>query len=420
MLAGLCVAAEIGYGFTKTLFTAMLCASMQRFAILGSHPELSLAELQVVTGAVSTDHAGIVAIFDHIEGQADVLADRLGGTQKIGNVIGELPGSVDEKTLVEFLATQLEYEHRESKQHFGISVYDFGNPKKVDELAAMARKLGLSVKTALKARNISSRFVMAKEAALSAVSVRKNELITKGAEFVLLAAPGRIVVGTTEAVQDAEAWSARDFGRPRRNAKQGMLPPKLARMMVNMTGVGLHGATIMDPFCGSGTVLMEAALMGCQKVVGSDIASGAIHDTRENLSWMNRSGIPMPPMDLYVSKAADIGTHVAPNSVDAVVTETYLGNPRQGNETIVEVQEAVAYIETLYRESFRGMKNTLKGGAAVLIAAPVHFLGNTTYAPDVETIMTGLGYTSSPLPNSPITYHREGQLVGRRFFRFTV
>ncbi|MEK7459251.1 MAG: DNA methyltransferase [Patescibacteria group bacterium] len=393
---------------------------MQRFAILGSHPDLSIAEIHAVTGAIPTDHAGIVALFDEMNGQADVLADRLGGTQKIGNVIGELPSTVDQETLIEFLASQLEFEHRESKQHFGISVYDFGNPKKVEDLAAMARKLGLSVKTALKGRNISSRFVMAKEAAISAVGVRKNELITKGAEFVLLAAPGRIVIGTTDAVQDAEAWSARDFGRPRRNAKQGMLPPKLARMMVNMTSVKLEGTTIMDPFCGSGTVLMEAALMGCQKVIGGDIASGAIHDTRENLSWMKRSGVTMPPMDLYVSKAADIGTHVAPNSVDAVVTETYLGNPRQGNETIVQINEAIAYIETLYRESFRGMKNTLKGGAVVLIAAPVHFLGTEMFAPDVETIMTSMGYTSSPLSDNPITYHREGQLVGRRFFRFVV
>ena len=42
------------------------------------------------------------------------------------------------------------------------------------------------------------------------------------------------------------------------------------------------------------------------------------------------------------------------------------------------------------------------------------------FAPDVETIMTSMGYTSSPLSDNPITYHREGQLVGRRFFRFVV
>lgn len=391
---------------------------MQRFAILGSHPELSLAELQVVTGATPSDHAGITALFDAIEGNPDRLLEQLAGTQKMGDVIGELPSTVDTDTLIEFLASQLEYGEHERKLHFGISVYDFGNPKKVEELAATARRVGLSVKNALKAREISARFVMAKEAAISAVGVRKNELITKGAEFVLLAAKDRIVIGTTAAVQDAEAWSARDFGRPRRNAKQGMLPPKLARMMVNMTGVPLNGATLLDPFCGSGTVLMEAALLGCSKVIGGDIASGAIHDTRENLSWMSRSGFAMPPMDLYVSKAADIGTHVAPNSVDVVVTETYLGSPRQGNETLQQVQEAIAYIETLYRESFRGMHNVLKGNAVVLIASPVHFMGAESHAPDVVGIMESIGYTYIPMTDEPPTYRREGQLVGRRFFRF--
>lgn len=395
----------------------MLGSIMQRFAILGSHPALSLAELKVVAHATPTHHAGIVALFDTMDGNADALAAQLGGTQKIGSVIGELRDTNPDE-LIEFLASQLEYEQLERKLHFGISVYDFGDPAKVDELAAMARKVGLSVKNTLKVRGISARFVMAKEAAISAVGVRKNNLITKGAEFVLLAAPERIVVGTTSAVQDAEAWSARDFGRPRRNAKQGMLPPKLARMMVNMTGVPLQNATLLDPFCGSGTVLMEAALLGCAKVIGSDIASGAIHDTRENLSWMSRCGTAMPPMELFVSKASDIGTHVPPNSVDVVVTETYLGLPRQGNESIDDIREAIAYIETLYRESFHGLRSVLKGGATVLIASPVHFIGAQTYAPDVVEVLTSLGFTHRPLNDEPLTYRREGQLVGRRFFRF--
>ncbi len=393
---------------------------MQRFAILGSHPEISLAEMQAVTGSTPSHAAGIVALFDEVNGNPDRLMDQLGGTQKMGDVIGELPGTVDEDALITFLASQLEYGEHERKLHFGISVYDFGDPAKVNQLAAMARKVGLSVKTALKAREISARFVMAKEAAISAVGVRKNELITKGAEFVLLAAPDKIVIGTTAAVQDAEFWSERDFGRPRRNAKQGMLPPKLARMMINMSGVAMDakGATLLDPFCGSGTVLMEAAILGCSKIIGGDIASGAIHDTRENISWLTRSGATMPPMELFVSKAADIGTHVPPNSVDAVVTETYLGLPRQGTETVEDVHKAVDYIETLYRESFGGMHNVLKGNAMVLLASPVHFLNGKSYAPDVVRIMESVGYTHAPLADEPLTYQREGQLVGRRFFRF--
>ena len=35
-------------------------------------------------------------------------------------------------------------------------------------------------------------------------------------------------------MQDFEQWGARDYGRPSRDAVRGMLPPKLARMMVNL------------------------------------------------------------------------------------------------------------------------------------------------------------------------------------------
>lgn len=393
---------------------------MQRFAILGSHPELSLAEIRAITGATASQSAGITAVFDDMADEPTTLMQRLGGTQKIGHVIGELPTMQgdDADAMIEFLASQLEHEHKESKMHFGISVYDFGDTEAVEALGAQARRIGLSVKNALKARGVSSRFVMAKEAAISAVGVIKNELITKGAEFVLMCGKDRIVIGTTAAVQDAEDWSNRDFGRPRRNAKQGMLPPKLARMMLNMSGHRVAGATVLDPFCGSGTVLMEAAMLGAKKLIGSDIATGAIHDTQHNMSWLKTLGVAVGEVDCFAAKASEVANRIEENTVDLVVTETYLGLPRRGAETETDLEKAVDYIETMYRESFSSMRKSLKEDAGILIAAPVHYLGNKTFEAPVEKIFEELGYWSEPLAAEPLIYHREEQLVGRRFFRF--
>ncbi len=391
-----------------------------QFAILGSHPDISIAEINVVTGATPVAAAGIVALFDDLDVNMPVLMQQLGGTQKIGHVIGEVPNA-DPDTLIEFLTTHLEYGEHERKLHFGISIYDFGDASKVDKLAESARKMGLSVKNALKAHEISARFVMAKEAAISAVGVLKNELITKGAEFVVMVAPDKLVIGTTLGVQDADAWGTRDFGRPRRNAKQGMLPPKLARMMLNMTGKTVNGATVLDPFCGSGTVLMEAALLGAGKLLGGDVSGKATHDTRENTAWLHKElHIDVPPAEFFTSKASEIATHIPPNSVDMLVTETYLGNPRNGGESVADVKEGILYIETMYRESFAGLKSLLKGGSVIVIAAPIHFVGKETVEPDVEGIMTSLGYKNNPIIESPLIYHRADQLVGRHFYRFTV
>lgn len=392
---------------------------MQTFAILGSHPSLSVAEIQAVTGSTPSHVAGIGAIFDDLNGNPDRLMQILGGTQKMGHVIGEVPVN-DTDALVEFLASQLEQEVRETKMHFGISVYDFGNPAKVEAIAAEAKHIGMTTKSVLKERNRSARFVMpiGKEAALSAVAVTKNELTKKGAEFILLVAHDRIVVGTTAAVQDAEDWSERDFGRPRRNAKQGMLPPKLARMMINFAGTDVVGKTLLDPFCGSGTVLMEAAMLGAQKVIGGDIAQGAVNDTRGNLNWLKTRMENMPDVDVHAAKAGDLATMIPPNSIDIVITETYLGRPRRGNEPLDEIKETIDYITQLYRESFGPLKNTLKGGARVVVAAPVHYSESKSFEPPVETIMKELGYRVDPITEDPLVYRREGQLVGRRFHRF--
>ena len=49
----------------------------------------------------------------------------------------------------------------------------------------------------------------------------------------------------------------------------GSMSPKLARCMVNLSRVNA-GDLVLDPFCGTGGILIEAGLIGC-KVVGSDI-----------------------------------------------------------------------------------------------------------------------------------------------------
>lgn len=58
------------------------------------------------------------------------------------------------------------------------------------------------------------------------------------------------------------------------------LKPKLARCLVNLTGA--KTGTIVDPFCGSGAILLEAGLMGF-KVVGYDIDKNMLEKTKTNL-----------------------------------------------------------------------------------------------------------------------------------------
>ncbi len=57
--------------------------------------------------------------------------------------------------------------------------------------------------------------------------------------------------------------------------------PRLARAMVNLARVP-RGARILDPFCGTGSILIEAGLLG-MRIYGSDIDERMIEASRINL-----------------------------------------------------------------------------------------------------------------------------------------
>lgn len=59
------------------------------------------------------------------------------------------------------------------------------------------------------------------------------------------------------------------------------LDPVLARVLVNLTGIK-PGENILDPFCGTGGILIEAGLCGVA-VSGADMQKDMVKGTRENL-----------------------------------------------------------------------------------------------------------------------------------------
>lgn len=65
-------------------------------------------------------------------------------------------------------------------------------------------------------------------------------------------------------------------------------PPKVAQMMINLAGPDRH-KILLDPFCGSGTILQEAALLNFQKIYGSDQNSQAVKDSQVNLDWLRKN-----------------------------------------------------------------------------------------------------------------------------------
>lgn len=68
---------------------------------------------------------------------------------------------------------------------------------------------------------------------------------------------------------------------------RGALRPTVAAAMVRLTPARHGGRRLWDPYCGSGTILAEAALLG-NKVWGTDIDDEAVSTSRQNVGVVDR------------------------------------------------------------------------------------------------------------------------------------
>lgn len=342
---------------------------MRYFFIFGNHPRLALAELATVLENVRFLFEGAYAIVES-EGELDLpeLQGRLGGVVKCGVV---LKNTSRASFFDDAYQRIRETARGDEKFFFGISAYGVSLP---------VFDMGLSLKKLLKDEGFASRLVTSKNATLSSVVVKTNKLITEqGIEFVIMGNKDELLLCETRAVQPFAEFSARDYGRPARDAKSGMLPSKLARTMINLACLPVGMArvpkdeTILDPFCGSGTILQEALLTGYAHVIGSDVSDQAIVATKKNLAWLSS----ITPTERFASAklitadARSIHTNLSPHSVDAIVTEPYLGPPQTGRESQRDLEHTVLELEKLYDSALKAFHGILKPSGRVVIIFPI-------------------------------------------------
>lgn len=63
----------------------------------------------------------------------------------------------------------------------------------------------------------------------------------------------------------------------------GMMPPKIAQIMINLASQGDRNILLWDPFCGLGTTLIEAFHSGFLKLYGSDLEKNMTEVTKKNM-----------------------------------------------------------------------------------------------------------------------------------------
>jgi tRNA G10 N-methylase Trm11 len=334
---------------------------MKYFLIFGKNKNLSLAEAvsllrSRLKNPVLTDH-GAFLIFE--TDQEITFWNEFGGSIKFGQIIGEVKD-------ISGLSANIFIPHldKEKKNFFGISFYRTTS-KRPDIF-----KLGMTLKRDFEKSDIKIRLVTSKEETLSSVVVKTNKLLTRGLEAVILDAGEKLFIGKTLAVQEFSDYEFRDYGRPGRDTLSGMIPPKLAKMMLNISGAP-KDAIILDPFCGSGTIITEAAILGYKNLTGTDISEKAIEDTNKNIEWVKNEY--RRPETTYIIKQSDvhgIAKIITPNSIDAIITEPYLGPPLHGNEREDTIQKNITELSELYSAAFSELYKVAKKSAIMVIVIP--------------------------------------------------
>ena len=142
----------------------------------------------------------------------------------------------------------------------------------------------------------------------------------------------------------------RDFGSRMPSDKPffqpGSMDPLEARAIANLAGAR-PGATVLDPMCGTGGILVEAGLVGA-RVVGLDAQPKMVRGARENLARYLEEGADVAGsteagFDVGLADAARLP--LWDDSVDAVVVDVPYGRQSKVASTDVDALVGAAFRE---------------------------------------------------------------------------
>ena len=387
---------------------------MDIITILGRQPELSLAELEAVFGAdsvrpFSQDAAVVTA------GQFDV--QRFGGIQKAGRVVAELDRAAWDKLsrdIVQRYARELK--SGEGKLTVGISVYG------QNVASRDVQRTGIALKQALKKHGRSVRLIPNEASSLSTATSHHNKLglAANKLEIMVVYGESSVIVADSLGAQNISALAKRDQGRPKRDAFVGMLPPKLALMMINLSGITATdsntettASTVLDPFCGTGVVLQEAALLGLN-VYGTDLSEKMVDYSKANVEWLAAKH----EIGSVLIEAGDAVEHTWQPPIDAVVAETYLGQPFSAPPAQDKLDKVVKVVDAIINKFLTNIHDQLEPGTPLCLAVPAwrSSTGWFTYLPVIKKLES-LGYEWQEFAHvdaTKLTYYREDQVVARQ------
>lgn len=245
---------------------------------LGRNLTLSRAELAGKCDEVLVDEKHHLALVENVnfenprglpKSEEQIFLDRIGGAMRIAKIVGEF-GSKSE--MVDRIAALSATDIPGEKPKIGVNSWGTGGSFLPMFLKSIKEKMG------------EVRIENAGGQNLSSGQAFDRKLLKRGHEFLVWQRGDSFLLAETAAIQNLRNYVLRDRSKPFRDAKMGMLPPKLAQMLINFAAPEKNDR-VVDPFCGSGTVCSEAAIAGW-RTAGSDLNAAFVDGARENFKFL--------------------------------------------------------------------------------------------------------------------------------------
>ncbi len=305
------------------------------FELSGEHRTLPTAEACAALRAEAIEYHQvaeqpgvlIVEICDGDVGRLGLVAERLAMTHAIHRVITTTPTVAEE--IIETISGADLSEFIDADQTYSVRVKFARNPWD---------------RESSKSFGFSHRLLPKLEAGIGGVVGSygsRADLGMPDVPFKLLLTPGIGIFTTILHTVDRSSFELR---KPQNKPffYPGVLMPRVARALVNLAEVK-RGDILLDPFCGTGGILVEAGLLGV-RVIGSDVQERIAKGAGMNLGYY------LDDYALIYQDAADLS--LRNGSVDAVVTDPPYGRSARitGKGSNKLVADALSEIHRVLKE----------------------------------------------------------------------
>ncbi|MHA1638195.1 MAG: TRM11 family SAM-dependent methyltransferase [Candidatus Thorarchaeota archaeon] len=294
---------------------------------------------------------------------------------------------------------------RGRKIKFGVSSYPATKGKSNIDIRRFSRSMNEYVKQSLIDQGVKrtdyiiydspdKRDPRRLNTALWPKSIAKHNLLAPpNAEILAMFGERKVYLAKTVVVYDSMLQQYRDESRPYTSSAIST-SPKVCRTLLTFAGAK-PGDTVLDPFCGSGTLLMEAAMLG-MKCIGIDIEGDAVQGARSNLKWFGRDSGSWVDFRVIKGDAVEVA-EIIQETVDAVAFEPTLGPVSTKKPSKGDAQKTITNLLELYREVLRGIAKVLRPNGKIAMTIPVIMSKDGEVSINIKEMLRGTGLVPYPL-----------------------